>query len=141
VIEDPELPIADARRRKDKRLAVLRVETGEDVANAVLFLVSEEAGFVTGDVLGVTGGWLSEWRSFVAAVPRIDPNSREREVVRLPASRAGRSRSRCPSADLARRFPHNCRFSSLERCSSHRRTHAIRRRFDENVRLSHLQYR
>jgi len=58
VIDDPELPIADAGRRKDKRLAVPRVGTGEDVANAVLFLVFEEAEFVTGDVLGVTGGWL-----------------------------------------------------------------------------------
>ena len=58
VIEDPELPPADARRRKDKRLAVPRVGTGEDVANAVLFRVSEQAEFVTGDVLGVAGGWL-----------------------------------------------------------------------------------
>ena len=58
VIEDPELPISDARRTKDKRFAVSRVGTGEDVANAVLFLASEEAEFVTGDVLGVTGGWL-----------------------------------------------------------------------------------
>ena len=56
VIDDPELPIADAGRTKDKRLAVPRVGTGEDVANAVLFLVCEEAEFVTGDVLGVTGG-------------------------------------------------------------------------------------
>ena len=58
VIEDPELSPADARRRKDKRLAVPRVGTGEDVANAVLFRVSEQAEFVTGDVLGVAGGWL-----------------------------------------------------------------------------------
>ena len=58
VIEDPELPLADARRRKNKRLAIPRVGTGEDVANAVLFLVSEEAEFVTGDVLGVAEGWL-----------------------------------------------------------------------------------
>ena len=56
MIEDPELPIADARRRKDKRLAVLRVETGEDVANAVLFLVSEEAAYVTAQVISVSGG-------------------------------------------------------------------------------------
>ncbi|HYS74389.1 MAG TPA: SDR family oxidoreductase [Thermoplasmata archaeon] len=51
VIDDPELPIADAGRREDKRFAVPRVGTGEDVASAVLFLVSEEAEFVTGDVL------------------------------------------------------------------------------------------
>src|SRR5207247_10321777 len=58
VIEDPELSPADARRRKDKRLAVPRVGTGEDVANAVLFRVSEQDEFVTGDVLGVAGGWI-----------------------------------------------------------------------------------
>jgi len=58
VIEDPELPLAAARRRKAKDTAVGRPGTGADVAAAVLFLVSEEASFVTGDVIGVTGGWL-----------------------------------------------------------------------------------
>ena len=46
------------RRDRDAETAVGRAGTGEDVAAAVLFLVSEEASFVTGDVLGVTGGWL-----------------------------------------------------------------------------------
>jgi len=58
VIEDPELPLAAARRRKAKDTAVGRPGTGADVAAAVLFLVSEEASFITGDVIGVTGGWL-----------------------------------------------------------------------------------
>ncbi len=58
VIKDPELSIAAARRRRDPDTAVRRVGSGTDVAAAVLFLVSEEAGFVTGDVIGVTGGWL-----------------------------------------------------------------------------------
>ncbi len=58
VIKDPELSLAAARRRKDPETAVRRPGTGADVAAAVLFLVSDEAGFVTGDVLGVTGGWL-----------------------------------------------------------------------------------
>ena len=58
VIEDPERPVAEARRRKDKETATGRPGTGADVAAAVLFLASDEAEFITGDVLGVTGGWL-----------------------------------------------------------------------------------
>ncbi len=58
VIKDPGLSPAAARRRTDPETAVRRPGTGRDVAAAVLFLVSEEAGFVTGDVIGVTGGWL-----------------------------------------------------------------------------------
>lgn len=58
VIQDPELSLAAARRRTDAETAVRRPGTGADVAAAVLFLVSDAAGFVTGDVVGVTGGWL-----------------------------------------------------------------------------------
>lgn len=58
IIRDPELSPAAARRRRDAETAMGRPGTGADIAAAVLFLVSEEAGFITGDVLGVTGGWL-----------------------------------------------------------------------------------
>ncbi len=58
VIKAPELSVARARRRADPETAVRRPGTGADLAAAVRFLVSEEAEFVTGDVLGVTGGWL-----------------------------------------------------------------------------------
>jgi 3-oxoacyl-[acyl-carrier protein] reductase len=58
VIKAPELSLRQARRRRDPDTAVRRPGTGADLAAAVRFLVSEEAGFVTGDVLGVTGGWL-----------------------------------------------------------------------------------
>lgn len=58
VIAEPELPLAAARRRKDAETATGRAGTGADVAAAVLFLASDEAEFITGDVLGVTGGWL-----------------------------------------------------------------------------------
>lgn len=58
VIKDPELALSAARRRKDPDTAVRRAGTGADVAAAVLFLVSDAAEFITGDVLGVTGGWL-----------------------------------------------------------------------------------
>lgn len=58
VLEDPELPLKAARRRKDAETAVGRPGTGADLASVVVFLCSEEASFVTGDVIGVTGGWL-----------------------------------------------------------------------------------
>ena len=58
IIEDLDLRPSAARRRKDSQTAVGRSGTGADVASAVLFLVSDEAQFVTGDVIGVTGGWL-----------------------------------------------------------------------------------
>lgn len=58
VIEDPELSLVAARRRKDAETAVGRPGTGADIAAAVLFLVSDDADFITGDVIGVTGGLL-----------------------------------------------------------------------------------
>lgn len=36
--------------------SLMRVGTGEDVANLALFLASDEAGFITGQVIGVDGG-------------------------------------------------------------------------------------
>ena len=58
VIDDPELSVPQARRHKTAGTAVARPGTGADVAAAVLYLVSNEAEFVTGDALSVTGGWL-----------------------------------------------------------------------------------
>ena len=39
-------------------IPVRRVGTPDDVANAVLFLASEESGYISGQVLPVTGGWI-----------------------------------------------------------------------------------
>ena len=41
-----------------KAIPAGRVGTPDDIANAVLFLASEESGYITGQVLPVTGGWV-----------------------------------------------------------------------------------
>jgi 3-oxoacyl-[acyl-carrier protein] reductase len=57
-IDEKELTLAEARRVRDARFPVGRPPTTEDVAAAVLFFASEEADYVTGQVLNVSGGWL-----------------------------------------------------------------------------------
>ncbi|MBY0232030.1 MAG: 3-oxoacyl-ACP reductase FabG [Gemmataceae bacterium] len=41
----------------EAQIPVGRIGKPEDVANAVLFLASEETGYVTGQTLPITGGW------------------------------------------------------------------------------------
>jgi 3-oxoacyl-[acyl-carrier protein] reductase len=41
-----------------RRTPVGRLGTPEDVAHAVVFLASEEAGFITGEIVDVNGGLL-----------------------------------------------------------------------------------
>jgi len=58
IIDDYELTVEAAKEKPRKEFALPRAETSWDVAHAVVYLCSEEAGFVTGTVLNVTGGWL-----------------------------------------------------------------------------------
>jgi 3-oxoacyl-[acyl-carrier protein] reductase len=57
-IDEKELTLTEARRVRDARYPVGRPPTGEDVAAAVKFFASEEAEYITGQVLNVSGGWL-----------------------------------------------------------------------------------
>jgi 3-oxoacyl-[acyl-carrier protein] reductase len=58
VIDNKELSLEEAQRMADARFPVGRPATAQDVAEAVKFFASEEAAFVTGQVLNVSGGWM-----------------------------------------------------------------------------------
>ena len=58
VVSDKEMSVDAALKVRDKETSVGRPGTSWDIAAAVMFLVSDEASFVTGDVINVTGGWL-----------------------------------------------------------------------------------
>jgi 3-oxoacyl-[acyl-carrier protein] reductase len=50
---DGKLELSDLERRTPQR----RLGSGEDIAKAVRFVASEDAGFMTGEALVVDGGW------------------------------------------------------------------------------------
>ncbi len=58
VIDEKELSLEEAQRLTDARFPVGRPATGRDVSEAVRFFASEEASFITGQVLNVSGGWM-----------------------------------------------------------------------------------
>jgi 3-oxoacyl-[acyl-carrier protein] reductase len=58
VLDNKELSLEEAQRVADARFPVGRPCTAQDVAEAVKYFASEEAGFVTGQVLNVSGGWM-----------------------------------------------------------------------------------
>jgi len=58
IIDDKELSLEEAQRLTDARYPAGRPATGRDVAEAVKFFASEEAAFITGQVLNVSGGWM-----------------------------------------------------------------------------------
>lgn len=52
----PELDFADWREKQNKRVPMNRMGTAAEVADAVLFLASDEASYITGTELVVDGG-------------------------------------------------------------------------------------
>ncbi|MFB3920450.1 MAG: SDR family oxidoreductase [Terriglobia bacterium] len=58
IIDDKELSLEEAVRIADARFPVGRPATAQDVAESVKFFASQEACFVTGQVLNVSGGWM-----------------------------------------------------------------------------------
>lgn len=58
IIEDYDLTVEAAWKKPRKEFAIPRANTATDVAHAVVYLASEEAGFVTGNVINASGGWL-----------------------------------------------------------------------------------
>jgi 3-oxoacyl-[acyl-carrier protein] reductase len=58
VIDERDLTLEEAVKVADARFPVGRPATGSDVAEAVKFFASEEASFITGQVLSVSGGWM-----------------------------------------------------------------------------------
>jgi 3-oxoacyl-[acyl-carrier protein] reductase len=51
------LSIEDARKTFENEYALRRISTGQDIANAVLFLASDMSRQITGVDLPVDGGW------------------------------------------------------------------------------------
>jgi len=57
-IDERNITREEARRIRDARFPIGRPPTAEDVAAAVKFFASEDADYVTGQVMNVSGGWL-----------------------------------------------------------------------------------
>jgi 3-oxoacyl-[acyl-carrier protein] reductase len=57
-IDEKDLTLDEARRIKDARFPIGRPPSSEDVVAAVRFFASEEADYITGQVLNVSGGWM-----------------------------------------------------------------------------------
>jgi 3-oxoacyl-[acyl-carrier protein] reductase len=57
-IDEKDLTLDEARKLRDARYPIGRPPTVEDVAAAIAFFASEEAEYVTGQVVNVSGGWM-----------------------------------------------------------------------------------
>jgi len=58
ITDNAELSLEEAKRIADARFPAGRPGTAQDVAAAVKFFASDEAAFITGQVLNVAGGWM-----------------------------------------------------------------------------------
>ena len=63
VIDEKDLTLEEALKVNDARFPVGRPATGRDIAEAVKFFASDEASFITGQVLNVSGGWMFKSRN------------------------------------------------------------------------------
>jgi len=57
-LDNKDLTLEEAQRISDARFPVGRPATAQDVAEAVKFFAQEEASFITGQALTVSGGWM-----------------------------------------------------------------------------------
>src|SRR6201998_4031047 len=57
-IDKKDLSLEEARKLRDARYPIGRPPTAEDVAATIAFFASEEAEYVTGQVVNVSGGWM-----------------------------------------------------------------------------------
>jgi len=57
-VDDQELTREEAVRIHDSRFPVGRPPSAEDVAAAIRFFLADEAGYTTGQVVTVSGGWM-----------------------------------------------------------------------------------
>ena len=69
----------EAKRRRGQTVPLGRVGYPEDIAGAVAFLASDDASYITGQVLYVDGGMLAQLRS-----PQVDTPLPESVKARLP---------------------------------------------------------
>lgn len=58
ILDDRDLTVEEAQRIRDARFPAGRPPTPDDVTAAVKFFLSEEAGYITGQTLTVSGGWM-----------------------------------------------------------------------------------
>ncbi|MFQ5926559.1 MAG: SDR family oxidoreductase [Terriglobia bacterium] len=58
ILDDKDLTVEEARRIRDARFPAGRPPAAEDVTAAVKFFLSEEASYITGQALTVSGGWM-----------------------------------------------------------------------------------
>ena len=57
-MDEKDLTLEEARKLRDARFPIGRPPTVDDVAAAVAFFASEEAEYITGQVVNVSGGWM-----------------------------------------------------------------------------------